>query len=89
MTFIFKKNNKGRQKKYPMPNGAVYSDVKSDDQRRKVRIKFSNQTEVNLFLDWAKQNGIEARQYVSGENEVHAYGVGYNGAENAIVVMRD
>ena len=40
----------GRQKKYPMPNGAVYSDVKSDDQRRKVRIKFSNQTEVNLFL---------------------------------------
>lgn len=79
----------GRQKKYPMPSGAVYSDVKSDDKRRKVRIKFSNQTEVEAFLDWAEAKGVEASQYSSGNNEVHAYGVGYNGAENAIVVMRD
>lgn len=79
----------GRQTRYPLPPNAGFSDVKSDDGRRKARIKFNDQTEVDSFLDWARKKGVEASQYINGENEVHAYGVGYNSAESAVVVMRD
>lgn len=79
----------GRQVRYKLPSGATFSDVKSDDHMRKARIKFNDAAEVDLFLEWANLKQIDANQYKGGVNEVHVKGVGFNGAENAIVVIRD